>query len=110
MRGCINQGNPRQNMPRDFAKAAPKNAKVIFENDRIRVVELSWKQGLNIPMHSHPANFVYAITPLRYKSTSPGGKAERRSLKTGGISWSDGESHAVEVLGEVGRALVVELK
>ena len=97
-------------MPRDLAKAAPQNAKVLFENDRVRVVALNWKEGIKIGMHSHPANFVYAITPLKYKSKSPDGKTEKRSMKTGEISWSDGESHAVEALGKLGRALVIEMK
>ena len=97
-------------MARGLVKAAPENAKVIFENDRIRVVELNWKKGLKIGMHTHPANLVYAITPLKYKSTPPAGRSETRDMKAGGTFWSEGESHAVEALGEVGRALVFELK
>ena len=96
-------------MAKTLAKAAPESAKVIFENDKIRVIELNWNKGLKIPMHIHPANFVYAITALRYKSTPAKGRAETRVMKAGEVSWSDGESHAVEALGKSGRALVVEL-
>ena len=97
-------------MARSLAKAAPQNAKVIFENDRVRVIELNWKKGFKIGMHTHPANLVYAITTLKYKSTPPNGKTEKRSMKASEVSWSDGESHAVEALGKLGRALVIEMK
>lgn len=99
-----------QGMPRDVAKAASKYSKVLFENDKVRVVELNWKKGLKIEMHSHPTYLAYAVTPLKYKSTSPDGKTQNRSLKKGEVSWYDAESHAVESLGTTGRALLVELK
>ena len=97
-------------MPRDVAKAASKYSKVLFENGKVRVVELNWKKGLKIEMHSHPTYLAYAVTPLKYKSTSPDGKTQNRSLKKGEVSWYDAESHAVQSLGTTGRALLVELK
>jgi len=97
-------------MARDLTKAASKNSKVLFENDRVRVVELNWKKGLKIDMHSHPAYFAYGITSLKYKSTSKDGKVARRSVKKGQVLWYEAESHAVESVGDTGRALTVELK
>jgi quercetin dioxygenase-like cupin family protein len=97
-------------MPRDLSKAAPKNMKVLFENERVRVVELNWKKGLKLPMHSHPEYFTYGITSLKYKSTSNDGKVAKRGLKKGEVKWYAAESHAVESVGDTGRAIVVELK
>jgi beta-alanine degradation protein BauB len=97
-------------MSKDVHKAASKYSKILLENDSIRVIELNWKKGLKIDMHSHPKYFTYAITPLKYKSTSPDGKTQSRSMKKGEITWYDAESHSVESTGTTGRALVVELK
>ncbi len=83
---------------------------MFFENDVVRVVELNWKKGLKIEMHSHPTYFAYGITPLKYKSTSPAGKTQNRSLKKGEVRWYAAESHAFESAGSTGRALIVELK
>ncbi len=100
----------RANVSRDVVKAASKYSNVLLENDRVRDFEINWKNGLKIEMHSHPAYLTYAITPFKYKSTSPEGKTERRSMKKGEISWHGAESHAVESVGTGGRALIVELK
>jgi hypothetical protein len=96
-------------MAKHVTNAAPELAKVIFENGKVRVIELNVKKGSKAETHTHPAYFVYAITPFEYKSTSSGGKKENRRLKKGAADWSDGESHSVE-FSNAGRALVVELK
>jgi hypothetical protein len=96
-------------MAKRLTQAAPDAAKVLFENDRVRVVQLTVKKGTKVGMHTHPAYFAYAITPFDYKSITEGGKKERRKMKQGGVDWSDGESHEAEFMNSA-RALVVELK
>ncbi len=96
-------------MAKRLTHAAPEISEVLFENDRVRVVELNVKKGSKVGMHTHPAYFAYAVTPFDYKSTSEGGKTETRKVKKSGVDWSDGESHSVEFLAPA-RALVVELK
>ena len=96
-------------MAKHVTQAAPSLAKSIFENDRVRVVELKTKKGSKADMHTHPAYLTYMITAVEYKSTTPGGKTEHRKHKAGEVDWSDGESHAVEFV-TPSRALVVELK
>jgi len=88
---------------------APETSKVLFENDRVRVVEMNVKKGTKVGMHTHPAYFAYAVTAFEYRSTSAGGKTERRKVKKSGVDWSDGESHSVEFM-RPAQALVVELK
>ena len=84
-------------------------AKVLFENDKVKVVELRVKRGTKMGNHSHPSYLTYALTPLEYKSTAGDGKTESRKVKKGGTDWSDGESHSVEFL-RAARAIVVEVK
>jgi quercetin dioxygenase-like cupin family protein len=98
-------------MSQDSVKVAPKIARVLFENDRIRIVEIKLKKRQKMEMHSHPANAVYAITRSRIKSTSPDGKAKKLKMKKGQVNWSDGGSHAVENLDKkAALSLVIELK
>lgn len=77
-------------------KVAPRSAKVLFENDSIRVLELKFRKGQKLAMHSHPPNFVYAMTSSKFKSISREGKVETVKMKKGDSAWSDGSSHAVE--------------
>lgn len=98
-------------MPEDPVNVAPDVAKVLFENDRIRVLEIRLKRRQKIAMHSHPANLVYALTPSRIKSTSPEGKSQNLKMKKGQANWSDGGSHSVENLdNSLTTSLVIELK
>lgn len=97
-------------MVRDVVKAASEYAKVLFENDHVRVIELNWKNGLKIEKHSHPKYFAYAFTPLKYTSTSSNGKVQYRRMRRGEVQWYAAESHAVSSSRGKGRALVIELK
>ena len=96
-------------MAKHVTKAAPGLTRVLFENDRVRVMELNVKKGSKADMHTHPTYFAYAISPFEYKATSPEGKSQTRKLKKSDVDWRDGESHEVRFL-NTARALVVELK
>ena len=93
--------------------AAPKSAKVVFENDVVRVIEITMRKGQSIPMHSHNRGLSYSLNDGRIRSTGESGKSAVINVKRGEISWSttDGaETHAVENLGGVLRELSVEFK
>lgn len=83
-------------MTPDVLQVAPKSTKVLFENDKIRVLEMKFKKGQKLAMHSHPANFVYAVTSLKFKSISQDGKAKIVKMKKGESSSSEPSTHAVE--------------
>ncbi len=95
----------------DMVKVAPKNCKVLLENDHVRVIRVVTKPGEKLEMHSHPANIVYAFTSGKAKFTSTDGKAEERELKAGQAIWSDAVTHSTENVGTTeSRVLVIELK
>lgn len=94
-------------------KAAPKSARVVFENDRIRVIEITMKRGQTIPMHSHGKGLSYSLNGGRIRSTGMDGRSKAFRVKRGEISWSDRdgtETHSVENLGGLLRELSVEFK
>ena len=97
-------------MARHILKVAPKSAKVIFENDMVRVIEITMKKGQKIPMHSHNKGLSYSLNGGKIKSVSEDGKSRVFNVRKGEVSWSevDGvETHAVENLGGVLRELSV---
>ena len=92
---------------------APKSAKVIFENNLIRVIEITMRKGDNVPMHSHNKGLSYSLTNGKIKSTGENGKSGVIKVKKGEVSWSDtdgAETHAVQNLGGVLREITVEFK
>jgi hypothetical protein len=96
-------------MPKDLVKVAPRSVKILFENDKLRILRIKFKKGQKIATHSHPPNYVYALTSARFKSIKPRGKSEIIKMKEGEGAWSDSLSHAVENLSDTAM-LQIELK
>ena len=102
-----------QALARHILKVVPKSAKVIFENDVVRVIEITMKKGQRIPMHSHNKGLSYSLNEGRIRSMNEDGKSMAFKVRRGEVSWSDAdgaETHAVENLGGVLRELCVEFK
>ena len=100
-------------MARHILKVAPKSAKVVFENDAVRVIEITMKKGQKVPMHSHNKGLSYSLNSGKIRSTGKDGKSRVFKVKRGDVGWSakDGlETHAVENLGGALRELCVEFK
>jgi len=96
-------------MAPEIMQVAPKLVSVVFENDRIRVLDFRFKKGDKTAMHSHPANFVYALQSGTFNSISPEGKSTTVKMKKGDASFSEANTHAVEYVSP-GELLQVELK
>ncbi|MBI3668258.1 MAG: cytoplasmic protein [Acidobacteria bacterium] len=99
-------------LAQDPVKVAPNNLKVLLENDRVRVLDYHAKPGDKIPLHSHPAYIVYAISGSgKTRFTSADGKTSEMAGTVGAATWRDAETHAAEYLGPGDiHALLVELK
>jgi quercetin dioxygenase-like cupin family protein len=84
--------------------------KKVFENDQIRVLEVTFKPGESIGVHTHPDHFVYALEGGTLEITSDG-KVNTADLKTGTSAWIPAQSHTAKSLAKTtSRFLVVELK
>ena len=102
---------PKMAVAQDMVKVAPKNCKVLLENDRVRVVRVVTKPGEKLEMHSHPPHIAYSFTSGKAKFTSSDGKSEEREIKAGQAIWSDAVTHSTENAGTTeSRVLVTELK
>src|SRR5689334_17191814 len=75
--------------PQDPVRVAPKNVKVVFENDRVRVLEVRIKPGEKIPLHSHPPHLVYTLSDFKGKYSTPDGESTLNLGKTGTWSWTE---------------------
>jgi beta-alanine degradation protein BauB len=93
----------------DMAKVAPNNVKVILDNDETRVLDVHYKAGEKLPMHSHPANIVYSLTAAKVKTTLAGGKVVEREFKAGDAIWNEKVTHSNEALTDV-HVIVIEFK
>jgi beta-alanine degradation protein BauB len=96
----------------DPVKVAPKNFKVLLENDHVRVLDFHSKSGEKIPMHSHPGYVAYSITGSGKTTFSfPDGKTTVVPAGAGQTTWRDAETHATEYTGRgETHVVLVELK
>ena len=98
-------------MAEDAAKVAPHIYKVLFENERVRVLEVTMQPGDSSEMHSHPDYFVYMLTDCKVRFTEPSGETAELELPAGATIWRNAEEHATEnVGGTTLRALFFEPK
>ena len=86
---------------------------MIFENETVRVIEVTMRKCQKVPMHSHNRGISYSVNAGKIRSTNKDGKTRTIKVKRGDVGWSDIdglETHAVENLGGVLRELSVEFK
>ena len=95
----------------DPLEVGPDVYKKVFENERVRVMEVDFKLGGSIKMHSHPDHFVYVLLGGKLELTYPDGTNKTIEGKPGEVFWIPAESHATRNIGDSEfKALVVELK
>ena len=86
-------------MAEDAAKVAPHVYKVVFENERARVLEVRMKPGESTSIHSHPEYVVYLLSGGKVRFTSPSGESGEVELPAGASMWRKAEEHATENIG-----------
>ncbi len=109
----IGTGTAAQALARHILKVAPKSAKVVFENDVVRVIEITMRKDQRIPIHSHNKGLSYSLNKGKIRSIDEHGKSRVFNVKKGEVSWSDAdglETHAVDNLGGILRELSIEFK
>jgi beta-alanine degradation protein BauB len=82
-------------MAQDAAEAAPNVYTVIFENERLRLLEARVRPGDSSPLHSHPDGLVYVVSGGEVTFGSGDGHSADVELKTGFARWREAEEHTV---------------
>jgi len=95
----------------DPLEVGPDIYKLLFENERVRVMEITFKPGDKIGTHSHPDHMAYLLTDGKLLLSYPDGTTKDLDGKAGEVIWINAETHAAENVGttEV-KGVVIELK
>ncbi len=95
----------------DAVAVAPDVYKILFENDRVRVLEVTGVPGGRSPMHSHPDSVMHALSDATIMVTSERGESEKAEIIAGATFWTPATTHSVENVGTgTVRFIRVELK
>jgi len=95
----------------DAVKADPKHYKVVFENDQVRVLHITYGPHEKSIMHAHPANVAVFLTDGLVRFATPDGKSQDVPVKAHTTQWDPGGTHQPENLGDKPfEVMLVELK
>jgi quercetin dioxygenase-like cupin family protein len=98
-------------MAQDPVKVDSKHYKVMFENDQVRVLHITYGPHEKSVMHEHPANVAVFLTDGQGRFTLLDGKTQDAPFKAGTAQWDGGGKHLPENMGDKAFELVlVELK
>jgi beta-alanine degradation protein BauB len=83
---------------------------VVFENDRVRVLEYRDRPGDQTHPHQHPDSVMVTLSSFRRRLLHDGGQVDVE-LPAGEVRWLDAQEHAGHNIGDTGtHSIFVELK
>jgi|KBSSwiStaDraftv2_1062776.scaffolds.fasta_scaffold412252_2 hypothetical protein len=101
-------------LAQDKNAAAAAGGKIVFENDKVRVIEHYARSRLGVcgaSLHTHPPHLTIALTDVKAKVTLQGKEPFIAENKAGDAFWDPGGAHVVENVGSRDtRVYLVELK
>ncbi len=93
------------------AEVAPHVYKVVFENERLRLLEVAMAPGATTELHSHPDYLVYALSDGTVRLADASGQSGEVEIHQGDTMWRDAEEHSATNTGPAEmRALFIEMK
>ena len=102
---------PWLGVAQDAVKLDAKHYKIELENDRARVLRVTYGPKEKSVMHDHPATVAVFLTDANVTFTGAGASARPNASKAGEVVWSDAETHLPEnVSDKPFETIVVELK
>jgi beta-alanine degradation protein BauB len=88
----------------------PEAYRVIFENDRVRVLEYRDQPGHRTKPHRHPDSVMYTLSSFR-RRIAAGGREVDVALPAGTVRWVGAQEHYGENIGDTEtHSIFVELK
>jgi quercetin dioxygenase-like cupin family protein len=97
-------------MSLDPVQSNPEHYRVVFENERVRVLDYLDQPGDRTTPHQHPDSVMYTLTAFRRRLSS-GGVQRDVDIPAGMTGWVPAQEHAGENIGDgPTHVIFVELK
>lgn len=96
--------------PLDPVRVAPHIYTVAFENERVRVLKKTIRNGETPPLHTHPDRVVVFLSPCAWLSEADDGSVRMQSFRFGEPIWAAAETHGGETANVVEQCRVLEIE
>ena len=96
----------------DPVRVAPHIFENVLENEQLRVLKVTERNGETPPLHSHPERLIVHLSPCAWMEDSPDNLSQMQSFRLGDVVWAAGLTHGgktSEVIEDCSR-LEIELK
>ena len=92
----------------DIVESSPKQAKVLMENEEVRVVEYTLSPGEKDEWHTHPPRSSYVVSGGTVKVYTETDEPKTAEVVTGTASWAgQGAKHYVENIGSTKMTIIL---
>lgn len=89
----------------------PDKYSVVFENERVRVLEYRDEPGQKTSPHDHPDSVMITLSSFGRRLVDAAGESREGTFGPGEIRWLDAQTHSGENVGDTPTHVVfVELK
>jgi len=89
----------------------PDKYRVVFENDRVRVLEYRDEPGARTSPHEHPDSIMVTLSGFDRRLLAADGESRDVTLEPGQVRWLDAQTHSGENTGTTPTHVVfIELK
>jgi hypothetical protein len=89
----------------------PDKYRVVFENERVRVLEYRDDPGQATSPHDHPDSVMITLSAFERRLVDAAGDSREASLEPGTVRWLGAQTHSGENIGQTPTHVVfVELK
>ncbi len=104
---------PEAVQAQDAARVDPRNYRVLFENEKVRVLDYASQPGggvCGIGRHWHPAHVTVQLTPIKVRLTADN-RTQVVDVPAGAVFYEPAVTHTTENVGGSGaHAYVIEIK
>lgn len=77
----------------DPVNVAPHIYQAVLDNDRVRVLKATERNGETAPLHSHPARLVVYLSPCAWMEVRADGTEVMQSYRLGDVVWQERITH-----------------
>ena len=94
----------------DPVRIAPHIYELAFENEQVRVLRKTIRNGETPPVHSHPDRVTVYLNPCAWLVENSDGSQYMESFKFGEPTWSPAETHGGKTASVIQQCSVIEVE
>ena len=97
-------------MPLDPIRVAPHIYELEFENEQVRVIRQTIRNGETPPLHAHPDRVLVYLQTCAWLEDDGQGGERMQEFKYGDVVWADAETHGGETATVVQECKIVQVE